>query len=130
MGTQTESTEPLSNYAVFTIKDALNLDDVFIKLGAFFSTPKENVWWDLKDITKTDFSATSLYVVSNFIKDNQGAYPKGRVVIVADTELSYLISQTTLSLLRLDGFRGHVQLFRSRKTALQWIELAGIVAPT
>ena len=130
MGRQTATTNPLAGYAVFTIKEALNLDDVFVKLDAFFSTSKENAWWDLKDINKTDFSATSIYVVSNFIKENQDAYPKGRVVIVADTELSYIIAQTTLSLLRLDGFRGHVQLFRSRKTALQWIELADVVGST
>jgi hypothetical protein len=127
MQRQNATNSPISEYAVFTIKDVLNLDDVFIKLGEFFSTTKENAWWDLRNITKTDFSATSIYVLSNFIKDHQHSYPKGWVVIVANTELSYLISKTTLLLLRLDGFKGHAQLFRSRNTALKWIELAAFL---
>jgi hypothetical protein len=116
-----------SGFVVFTINDELNFDDVFAKVRQMLLNPKDKVWWDLNGITRTDFTATSVYVLNNLVKNYQDFWPKGRVVIVADTALSYLISKTTLSLLRLDGFRGQVQLFSSREAALRWIELADLL---
>lgn len=116
-----------SGFVVFTINDELNFDDVFAKVRQMLLNPKDKVWWDLNGITRTDFTATSVYILNNLVKNYQGFWPKGRVVIVADTDLSYLISKTTLSLLRLDGFRGQVQLFSSREAALRWIELAALL---
>ena len=114
-------------YAVFTIHDRLDLSDVFAKLRAMISTEQENIWLNLQEITQTDFTATSVYIVNNFIKDHQGTFPRGKVIIVADTDLSYSIARTTLSLLRLDGFKGQAHLFRSRETALKWAELADVL---
>jgi hypothetical protein len=116
-----------SGFVVFTINDELNFDDVFAKVRQMLLNPKDKVWWDLNGITRTDFTATSVYILNNLVKNYQGSWPKGRVVIVADTALSYLISKTTLSLLRLDGFRGQAQLFSSREAALRWIELADLL---
>jgi hypothetical protein len=116
-----------SGFVVFTINGELNFDDVFLKVRQMLLNPKDKVWWDLNGITRTDFTATSVYILSNLVKNYQDFWPKGRVVIVADTTLSYLISKTTLSLLRLDGFRGQVQLFSSREAALRWIELADLL---
>jgi hypothetical protein len=116
-----------SGFVVFTINGELNFDDVFLKVRQMLLNPKDKVWWDLNGITRTDFTATSVYILSNLVKNYQDSWPKGRVVIVADTTLSYLISKTTLSLLRLDGFRGQVQLFSSREAALRWIELADLL---
>jgi len=116
-----------SGFVVFTINDELNFDDVFLKVRQMLLNPKDKVWWDLNGITRTDFTATSVYILNNLVKNYQDFWPKGRVVIVADTDLSYLISKTTLSLLRLDGFRGQVQLFSSREAALRWIELADLL---
>jgi len=116
-----------SGFVVFTINDELNFDDVFLKVRQMLLNPKDKVWWDLSGITRTDFTATSVYILNNLVKNYQDFWPKGRVVIVADTDLSYLISKTTLSLLRLDGFRGQVQLFSSREAALRWIELADLL---
>ena len=116
-----------SGFAVFTINDELNFDDVFLKARKMLLNPKDKVLWDLNGITRTDFTATSVYVLNNLVKNYQDFWPKGRVVIVADTDLSYLIAKTTLSLLRLDGFRGQAQLFSSRKAALRWIELADLL---
>jgi len=116
-----------SGFVVFTINDELNFDDVFLKVRQMLLNPKDKVWWDLNGITRTDFTATSVYILNNLVKNYQDFWPKGRVVIVADTALSYLISKATLSLLRLDGFRGQVQLFSSREAALRWIELADLL---
>jgi hypothetical protein len=117
-----------SGFVVVTINDELNFDDVFAKVRKILLKPKDNVWLNLNGITRTDFTATSVYVLHNLVKNYQHFWRDGRVVIVADTDLSYLISKATLSLLRLDGFRGQAQLFSSREAALRWIELADLLA--
>jgi hypothetical protein len=119
-----ESTE----FAVFTIHHELNQRDVLSKLRKVFRNPYDNVWMDLNEIAKTDFTAESLYNLKNFIKGHQKFYPKGKVIVVADTELSYTIAKTTFSLLRLDGFKGHAQLFSSKRNALKWAKLADLLS--
>jgi hypothetical protein len=117
-----------TEFAVFTIHHELNLKDVLLKLGDMFWNSYDNIWWDLGDITKTDFTAESVYILKDFIKDHKDSYPKGKVVIVADTELSHTIAKETMSLFRLDGFKGHAQLFSTRQAALRWAELADILS--
>ncbi len=119
-----------SGFTVFTINNELNLKDVFEKLKDMLSTRKDNIWWDLKGITKTDMTTGSFHVLNDFIAENWNLYPKGKVVIVADTDLSYLVVKNIFGLLRLDGFQGHAQLFRSRESALRWIELADDLSRT
>lgn len=119
-----------SGFTVFTINNELNLKDVFEKLKDMLSTRKDNIWWDLKGIKKTDMTTGSFHVLNDFIAKNSNLYPKGKVVIVADTDLSYLVVKTIFGLLRLDGFQGHAQLFRSRESALRWIELADDLSRT
>jgi hypothetical protein len=127
MKTETKTICPEdSEFAVFTIHHELNLKDILSKLGDMFCNSYDNVWWDLGDITKTDFTADSIYNLKDFIKDHQDSYPKGKVVIVADTELSHTIAKTTISLLGLDGFKGHAQLFSSRRAALRWAKLTDL----
>ena len=116
-----------TEFAVFTIHHKLELKDVLLKLGDMFRNSYDNVWWNLGDITKTDFTAESVYILKDFIKNHKDSCPKGQVVIVADTELSYDIAKKTISLLRLDGFKGHAQLFRTRQTALRWAILANLL---
>lgn len=116
-----------TEFAILTICHELNLRDVLSKMHKMFCNSYDKVWWDLKEITTTDFTAESVYNLTNFIKDHQDSYPKGMVVVVADTEMSYVIARTTLSLLRLDGFEGHAQIFSSRKAALQWVKLADLL---
>jgi hypothetical protein len=117
-----------TEFAVFTIHHQLNLKDVLLKLGDMFWNSYGNVWWDLGDIMKTDLTAESVYILKDFIKDHKDSYPKGKVVIVADTELSHTIAKKTMSLLRLDGFKGHAQLFSTRQAALQWAKLADLLS--
>lgn len=119
-----------SEFTVFTINNELDLKDVFEKVKDMLSTRKDNIWWDLKGITKTDMTTGSFHVLNDFIVKNSNIYPKGKVVIVADTDLSYLVVKTIFGLLRLDGFQGHAQLFRSRRAALKWIELADDLSRT
>jgi hypothetical protein len=117
-----------TEFAVFTIHHQLNLKDVLLKLGDMFWNSYGNVWWDLGEITKTDLTAESVYILKDFIKDHKDSYPKGKVVIVADTELSHTIAKKTISLLRLDGFKGHAQLFSTRRAALRWAKLADLLS--
>jgi hypothetical protein len=117
-----------TEFAVFTIHHELNLKDVLLKLGDMFWNSYDNVWWDLGDITKTDLTAESVYILKDFIKDHKESYPKGKVVIVADTELSHTIVKKTMSLLKLDDFKGRAQLFSTRQAALRWAKLADILS--
>jgi hypothetical protein len=86
-----------TEFAVFTIHHQLNLKDVLLKLGDMFWNSYGNVWWDLGDIMKTDLTAESVYILKDFIKDHKDSYPKGKVVIVADTELSHTIAKKTMT---------------------------------
>jgi hypothetical protein len=118
-----------TEFTVFTIHHELNLKDVLSKLWDMFWNSYDNVWWDLGDITKTDFTEESVDILKDFIKDHKDSYPKGKVVIMADTELSHDIAKKTISLLRLDDFKeGHVQLFSTRHAALRWAKLADILS--
>jgi hypothetical protein len=116
-----------TEYAVLTFHNELNLRDVVSKLRNVFRNSYDNVWMDLKEITKTDFTSESLYDLKNFIKGHQKSYPKGTVVVVADTELSQIIAKTTISLLKLDGFKGHAQLFSSKRQAIRWGKLVDLL---
>jgi hypothetical protein len=116
-----------SGFAVFTMKKNLYFDDMLMKVRKMIMSPRDNVWLNLTGITETDFTATSVYILTNFVKKHEDAIAKGRVVIVADTDLSYVIAKTTLSLLGVDGFKGQVQLFSSRKAALQWVKLVDLL---
>ena len=116
-----------SGFTVISIREELNFDDVFLKLHAMLLSKKGKVWWDLNRVTRTDFTATSVYLLSNLVKDYHDSWPKEMVVIVADTDLSHFVVETSLSLLRLDGFQETVQLFSSRKAALRWLGLANLL---
>ena len=129
MKTETKTICPEdTEFAVFTIHHKLDLKDVLLKLGDMFWDSYDNVWWDLGDITKTDFTEESVDILKDFIKNHKDSYPKGKVVIVADTELSHDIAKKTISLLRLDGFEGRPQLFRTRQAALRWAKLADLLS--
>jgi hypothetical protein len=117
-----------TEFAVLTVCHELKLKDVLSKLRDAFRNSDNNIWLDLKEITKTDFTTESVYNLKDFIKEHQGFYPSGKVVVVADTELSRAIVKMTLSLLKLDGFEGHVQLFSSRRAALRWAKLADLLS--
>lgn len=117
-----------TEFAVLTIYGELNVKVVLSKLRKAFRSSYDNVWLDLEEITKTDFTAESVYNLKDFIKNHHHSYPKGRVVVVADTQLSHIIVRTTMSLLRLDGFKGHAQLFTSRGAALRWAKLADLLS--
>jgi hypothetical protein len=129
MKTKTKTIYPEdTEFVVFTIHDELNLKEVLAKLWDMFWNSYDNVWWDLKEITKTDLTPESVDILKDFIKDHKDSYPKGKVVIVADTELSHTMAKKTMSLLRLDGFKGHVQLFSTRQAALRWAKLADLLS--
>ena len=116
-----------TEFTVLTIDHELNLKKALSVLHQAFHNSDDNVWLDLEKITKTDFNADSVCSLKNFIQENEASYPKGKVVIVADTPLSQIIARTTMSLLRLDGFKKNAQLFSSRWAALQWSELADLL---
>ena len=116
-----------AGFAVFTINDKLCFDDLLMKINKIIVSSKDKVWLNLSGITKTDFTSTSIYILSNFVKKHEDSLSKGRMVIVADTDLSYVIAKTALSLLGVDGFKGQVQLFSSTKAALRWVKLVDLL---
>jgi hypothetical protein len=117
-----------SGFAVFTIKNELYFDDLLLKIHRMIKAPKDKVWFNLSGITKTDITSTSIYILSTFVEKHEDSIAKSRVVIVADTDLSHVIVKTTLSLLSIDGFKAHIQLFSSRKAALSWMRLVDFLS--
>jgi hypothetical protein len=117
-----------SGFAVFTINNELYFDDLLMKIQKMINIPEDKVWLNLTDITTTDFTSTSIYILSNFVEKHEDSIVKSRVVVVADTDLSYVIVKTTLSLLGVDDFKGQIQLFRSSKAALRWVKLVDLLS--
>ena len=114
-------------FTVVTVEDELSSDDVFLKVHMILLNQPVKVWWNLSGITHTDFTATSVYLLNNLVKSYEGSWPSCRIVVVADTELGHFVAETTLSLLKLDGFQGEVQLFSSKEAALKWVDLADLL---
>jgi len=128
MENKTSGTRPEDfGFTVITIADELSFDDVFLKVHRILLNQPDKVWWNLSGITHTDFTATSVYLLNNLVKSYEGSWPSCRIVVVADTELGHFVAETTLSLLKLDGFQGEVQLFSSKEAALKWVDLADLL---
>lgn len=128
MRNETSETRPEDfGFTVVTIEDELSFDDAFLKVHQMLLNQPDRVWWNLNGITRTDFTATSVYLLNNLVKSYEDAWPDCRVVIVADTELGHFLAETTLSLLKLDGFQGKAQLFSSQEAALKWVDLADLL---
>jgi|GEM_PF-3746777 hypothetical protein len=115
-----------SGFTVVKVRDELNFDDVFLKLHKMLLSEKQKVWWEVEQVNRTDFTATSVYLLNNLVKDYRDSWP-AEMVVVADTDLSHFVVETSLALLRLDGFQGPVQLFSSREAALRWLNLANLL---
>jgi hypothetical protein len=108
----------------YILEGEISADDLMNALKSFFDgKPTANVLWDLRE-TKVEKGMTSedLEEMAKYSKTRQPLKPRGKIVIVASSDLTFGLSRTFETFAEMKGVKNPVKVFRSMGKALKWLD--------
>ena len=108
----------------YVLSGEISADDLMKALKSFFSGDlSSNVLWDLREaefgggIPSNDLKEMAVYS-----KKKQPEKARGKIAIVASSDLGFGMSRIFEVYAELEGVKNPVQVYRSMKKAMKWLE--------
>jgi hypothetical protein len=115
------------NLTIRTLKGEISADDLKSVLASFIKDrPAESVLWDLREAEPGGkILSSDLEKMARFVKENQSIRRRGKVAVVASSDLAYGLARTYEAFAEIEGISYSVRVYRSMEDAFNWLKKGG-----